>query len=101
LEIYGVPSNQFGKQEPHGPAEIKEFVKKYNVSFPLLEKVEVNGPNCMPVYKYMRETCSLNGGDINWNFAKFLVDGQGKVVKSYKPDDSPDSIVPDFEKLLN
>jgi glutathione peroxidase len=49
----------------------------------------------------MREQSSLNGGDMTWNFAKFLVDGQGKVIKSYMPDDKPIDIVPDFEKLLN
>ena len=100
LEIYGVPSNQFGGQEPKDAAAIKEFVAQYNVTFPLLEKVTVNGPGCMPVYKYMRENSKLNGGDISWNFAKFLVDGNGKVVKHYMPDHEPNAIVADFEPLL-
>ena len=100
LEIYGFPCNQFGAQEPKGGDEIREFVKQYDVNFPLLEKGDVNGHDCHPVYKYMRENSSLAGGDITWNFAKFLVNSDGHVVKYYLPDESPDSIVPEIEKLL-
>jgi len=60
----------------------------------------VQGPGCHPAYKFMRENSSLVGGDINWNFAKFLVKGNGQVVKYYGPDDSPDSIVPEILKLI-
>lgn len=101
LEIYAVPCNQFGKQEPGTPEEIKEFVSKYDVKFPFLEKTIVQQPGCHPAYKFMRENSSLVGGDINWNFAKFLVDGKGKVVKYYMPDEDPNSILPDIKKLLN
>ena len=100
MEIYGFPCNQFGAQEPKDGDAIREFVKQYNVTFPLLEKGEVNGHNCHPVYKYMRENSSLNGGDITWNFAKFLISGDGKVFKYYAPDEEPNSIIPDIEKCL-
>ena len=72
----------------------------YNVSFPMLEKGEVNGHNCHPVYKYMRENSSLQGGDISWNFAKFLISGDGKVYKYYEPAEEPNTIIPDIEKCL-
>ena len=83
LEIYGFPCNQFGKQEPKGAEDIREFVKQYEVTFPLLEKGEVNGDGAHPLYKYMRQNSSLNGEDITWNFAKFLVNHEGKVVQYY------------------
>lgn len=71
------------------------------MTFPFLEKVEINGPGCHPMYKFMRgKSSDLMGGDVIWNFAKFLVNGEGHVVKYYNPDEEPNSIVPEIEKLL-
>ena len=100
LEIYGFPCNQFGQQEPKDSEKIREFVKQFNVTFPLLEKGDVNGDDSHPVYKYMRDNSDLKGGEIKWNFAKFLISGDGKVFKYYEPDTEPNNIVPDIEICL-
>ena len=85
------PCNQFAAEEPGTPTEIAEFVSKFGVTFPIMEKVEVNGEGACEVFKY------LNGGkDITWNFAKYLVDKQGKVVGEYDPEFHPDDIVKDI-----
>lgn len=87
LMIVGVPCNQFGKQEPGTPEEIKEFTKtKYDVDFTLLEKQDVNGPDRSPLYQYLVG----DGDDIAWNFGKFLVNRDGEVVARFEPQTAPD-----------
>lgn len=92
LEILGFPCNQFGKQEPGTPEEIEAFVRgKYNCTFPLMEKIDVNGPNTHPVYAFLKENSELydqkteKAEDISWNFAKFVVNHEGKVIKYLNP----------------
>lgn len=74
-------------------------MKKYGVEFPLLEKGDVNGDESHPLYKYLRENSSLNGDKIPWNFAKFLCNGDGEVVKYYDPETEPNAIEADIEAL--
>jgi glutathione peroxidase len=103
LVVLGFPCNQFGGQEPDGAAEIQSFCQtRFGVSFPLSEKIEVNGDNAHPLYKYLTTTKPglLGFKDIKWNFTKFLVDRQGKVVKRYAPTDTPEAIAKDIEALL-
>lgn len=96
------PCNQFGAQEPGTAAEIREFVSKYGITFPIFGKVDVNGPNTHPLFKYLKEEQGeLLGRDIKWNFAKFLVDVDGKAVKRYPPTSSPSSIEGDIIELLD
>ncbi len=103
LVVLGFPCDQFGHQEPGDEEEIKNFCSlTYDVSFPMFAKVEVNGDNAHPVYKYLKsEKSGLLGTEgIKWNFTKFLVDKNGKVVKRYAPTDKPASLAKDVEKLL-
>jgi len=101
LEVLAFPCNQFGAQEPGSNAEIKKFAQKYGSKFPLFEKIDVNGPNAAPVYKYLTSAQgSFPTNDIKWNFGKFLVDKKGKCVKRYAPTDSPLSIAGDIENIL-
>lgn len=87
LMIVGVPCNQFGKQEPGSPEEIKDFTKtKYDVDFTLLEKQDVNGPNRSPLYQFLVGS----GEDIAWNFGKFVVGRNGDVVARFEPQTPPD-----------
>jgi glutathione peroxidase len=92
--IVGVPANNFGAQEPGTNAEIKTFcTRKYNVQFPMMSKVSVKGPDTAPLYQYLTDT-SLNpktGGEIKWNFTKFLVDRKGNIAARFEPDVTPDS----------
>ena len=101
--ILGFPCNQFGAQEPGDAAEIASFCSlTYPVSFPLFAKIEVNGSNAHPVYKYLKgEAPGLLGTEgIKWNFTKFLVDKQGKVVSRFAPTTTPESLESEIEKLL-
>ncbi len=94
LVILGFPCNQFGQQEPGSAEEIKEFcTSNYKVSFDLFSKVEVNGDNAAPLYKYLTgaETDPQFSGKIPWNFEKFLIGRDGKVVARFKHSVSPDS----------
>lgn len=101
LEILAFPCNQFGGQEPGNEQQIKEFVKKYDVQFTMFSKVDVNGPNASPVFKYLKsQKRELLGNDIKWNFAKFLVSRDGRVVKRYAPNVNPKDIVPDIKNEL-
>ncbi len=105
LVILGFPCNQFGGQEPGTEAEILEFCKStYEVEFPMFAKVEVNGDNSAPLFKYLTnlETKPKEAGKVSWNFEKFLIDGQGKVVGRYKSGVSPTdkNMVAVLEKLL-
>ena len=103
LEILGFPCNQFGKQEPGGAEEIGAFCQKnYGVSFTMFDKIDVNGDNAHPLYLYLKKEAPglLGSKGIKWNFTKFLVNKDGKVVKRYAPTDKPESIKKDIEALL-
>jgi glutathione peroxidase len=103
--VIGVPCNQFAGQEPGSPEEIQEFCSAtYGVDFPLLEKIEVNGPDRHPLYTELTRTADADGeaGDIQWNFEKFLIDGKGQVMARFRPRTTPEdpSITSAIEKLL-
>jgi glutathione peroxidase len=101
--VLGFPCNQFGGQEPGSDAEIQEFCKlNYGVAFPVFAKIEVNGKNTDPLYKYLKTTNPglLGTEDIKWNFTKFLVDRNGTPVKRFAPQTSPTDIESDITKLL-
>ena len=103
FEVLGFPCNQFGGQEPGNADEIAEFCKvNFGVTFPLMAKIDVNGPDASPLFDWMKtEKKGLMGStSIKWNFTKFLIDRQGKVVKRYGPQDTPAAIAKDIEKLL-
>ncbi|WP_213296000.1 glutathione peroxidase [Paraburkholderia sacchari] len=103
LAVLGFPCNQFGKQEPGDAAQIGAFCEKnFGVTFPMFEKIEVNGAHAHPLYKWLKgEAPGLLGiGRIKWNFTKFLVGRDGKVVKRYAPATKPDAIAADIEQLL-
>jgi glutathione peroxidase len=101
--VLGFPCNQFGAQEPGDEEEIKTFCSlNYDVSFPLAKKVEVNGDNADPLWKHLKDQQAglLGSRGIKWNFTKFLVDKNGKVVGRYAPTVSPESLEKDIETLL-
>jgi glutathione peroxidase len=103
LEVLGFPCDQFGHQEPGDEAEIKKFCSlNYNVSFPMFAKINVNGKDAHPLYKYLKETRSgiLGLEAIKWNFTKFLVDKDGVPVKRYAPADKPEGLGSDVEAVL-
>jgi glutathione peroxidase len=103
LEVLGFPCNQFGAQEPGDAEEIESFCEiNYGVSFPLFAKVDVNGADAAPLYRYLKkEKPGLLGSEaIKWNFTKFLVDRKGNVVERYAPNVEPEAIAGDIEKLL-
>ncbi len=103
FEVLGFPCNQFGAQEPGNADEIAEFCKiNFGVTFPLMQKVDVNGPDASPLFDWMKgEKKGLMGStSIKWNFTKFLIDRDGNVVKRYGPQDTPKMIAKDIEKLL-
>jgi glutathione peroxidase len=92
--VLGVPCNQFKGQEPGTSEEIAEFCSAtYGVTFPMTEKVDVNGPDAHPLYRRLTETPDADGqaGDVQWNFEKFLVDGAGTVVARFRPRTEPDA----------
>ena len=103
LEILGFPCNQFGKQEPGDSGEISEFCElNYGVDFPMFSKIDVNGDDAHPLYKHLKQEAPglLGSKAIKWNFTKFLVNKEGKVVKRYAPTDTPASIEKDIAALL-
>jgi glutathione peroxidase len=103
LVVLGFPCDQFAHQEPGDEAEIKSFCAlKYDVSFPLFAKIEVNGPNTAPLYQVLKKDAPgfLGTEAVKWNFTKFLVDKTGKVVKRYASTDTPESIEKDVAKIL-
>ena len=98
--ILGFPANNFGAQEPGTNEEIKTFCSRnYNVTFPMYSKISVKGDDKAPLYKFLTDT---TGGDIKWNFTKFLVDGDGKVIARFESKVTPDSpeLVGAVEKAL-
>ena len=103
LTVIGFPCNQFGAQEPGDAAEIQNFCSlTYDVTFPLMAKIEVNGDKADPLYDYLKaeKPGVLGTKGIKWNFTKFLIDKDGKVVARYAPTDKPESLAKDIEKLL-
>ncbi|WP_291653936.1 glutathione peroxidase [Clostridium sp.] len=102
VEILGFPCNQFLNQEPGDNEEVKNFCQiNYGVTFNIFEKIDVNGSNTHPIYKYLKEQeKGLLTKDIKWNFTKFLIDKEGNVIKRYSPSTSPLKIKNDIEKLL-
>jgi glutathione peroxidase len=103
LEVLGFPCNQFGAQEPGTEKEIESFCElNYGVKFPLFAKIDVNGDDTAPLYKYLKKTKPglLGTEAIKWNFTKFLVDRKGNVIERYGSNVEPAAIAPDIEKLL-
>lgn len=102
FEILGFPCNQFAKQDPGTNKEISEFcLINYGVSFTMFEKIDVNGENEHPIYKYLKnEAKGILNKEIKWNFTKFLLDSNGNVINRYAPITSPAKIKVDIEKLL-
>ncbi len=102
LVILGFPCNQFGDQEPHDADGIGAFCQKnYGVSFPMFEKIEVNGGDAHPLYSWLRDARGgLFGDKIKWNFTKFLLGRDGQVISRYSPIVKPEKIAPDIEKAL-
>jgi glutathione peroxidase len=101
--VLGFPCNQFGAQEPGDAEEIANFCKlSYDVSFPLMGKIDVNGDDAAPIYKHLKDEAPglLGSKRIKWNFTKFLVDRSGKVVKRYAPQTKPEELTRDIEALL-
>src|SRR3954469_13772618 len=90
--VLGFPCNQFGAQEPGTNEEIKQFCSsKYNVTFPMFDKIDVNGPNRHPLYATLAGKESPYPGDIKWNFSKFLISSDGKIIKRFDSKVAPDS----------
>jgi len=102
LVILGFPCNQFGKQEQGTANEISEFCEiNYGVSFPMFDKVEVNGPNAHPVFKYLKSKLGgILGSNIKWNFTKFVIDKNGKPVKRFAPTTKPEKMESYLRKIL-
>lgn len=103
LAVLGFPCNQFGEQEKGDSDEISQFCElNFGVTFPLFEKIEVNGDNAAPLYNYLKSNARgiLGSKRIKWNFTKFLVGKDGKVLKRYAPTTKPEAIAADIEKLL-
>ena len=101
--VLGFPCNQFGAQEPGDAEEIANFSKlTYDVDFPLFAKIDVNGDDAAPIYKFLKDEAPglLGSKAIKWNFTKFLVDRAGKVVKRYAPQTKPEELKQDIEALL-
>jgi len=92
FQVLGFPCNQFAGQEPGTNEEIKQFCSSnYNVTFPLFDKIEVNGPNRHPLYVALAGDQSPYPGNIKWNFGKFLIGRDGKIIKRFEPKTTPDS----------
>ncbi len=101
--VLGFPCNQFGDQEPGNAEEIAQFCSlSYGVSFPMFAKLEVNGPGEHPLYHWLKQSAPGPEGadEIQWNFAKFLLDRNGEVVERFAPAIEPHSIAPAVERLL-
>ena len=95
------PCNQFGHQEPKSDSEILKFVEKFDVTFDMFHKIDVNGADAIPLFKWLKE--KLPGtltNAIKWNFSKFLSDREGNPYKRYAPNVVPNDIIPDIESLL-
>jgi glutathione peroxidase len=103
LVIIGFPSNQFGSQEPGTDDQIQEFCKlNFGVTFPVMAKIDVNGSNTAPVYDFLKSSAPgfLGTEVIKWNFTKFLIGKNGRVIKRFAPTTKPEEISADIEKAL-
>ena len=103
FEVLGFPCNQFGAQEPGKAAEIAAFCSTtYDVSFPLFDKVDVNGRSRHPLYAWLSQQKRgfLGSRDVKWNFTKFLTDREGRVVARFAPQVEPADIAPEIEKVI-
>ena len=102
FSVLGFPCNQFGRQEPGSAAQIGEFCSSnYAVTFPMFDKVDVNGDKAHPLYQYLRrEKSGLFGSAIKWNFTKFLIDRNGRPVARYAPQVKPEDLEAPIRKLL-
>jgi glutathione peroxidase len=103
LTVLGFPCNQFGSQEPGGSVEIGAFCEKnYGVSFPMFEKIDVNGSHAHPLYKYLKDAKPglLGTEAIKWNFTKFLIGRDGEPVARYAPQTKPEELEAPIRKLL-
>lgn len=103
FEVLAFPCNQFKQQESGNNEEIKEFCDlRFNIKFPLFDKIEVNGDKAHPLFNYLKQQAPgiLGSKSIKWNFTKFLVNRQGEVIKRYAPTTKPEDITADIEKLL-
>ena len=103
FEVLGFPCNQFGNQEPGDAEEISSFCSlNYDVTFPVLAKIEVNGPKADPLYEHLKKAAPGLMGltSIKWNFTKFLVDRNGRVVRRYAPTARPEDMESDILSLL-
>lgn len=104
FEVLGFPSNQFAGQEPGESGDIAEFCEiNYGVTFPMYEKVDVKGDDAHPLFKYLSKEAPgvLGSKSVKWNFTKFLVDQEGRVLKRFAPQTTPDQIEADIAKLLD
>jgi glutathione peroxidase len=102
--VLGFPCDQFGHQEPGDESAIQRFCKdNYDVTFPMFAKVEVNGLNAHPLFKALKQEAPgiLGTKAIKWNFTKFLIDRQRRMVRRYAPSDKPETLARDIEALLN
>jgi len=96
--VLGFPCNQFGGQEPGSAEEVVQFCSiNYGVTFPIFDKVDVKGPNAHPLFTYLT---AQSGGEIKWNFTKFLVGGDGENITLYESSVQPEQLGPDIERLL-
>lgn len=100
--ILGFPCNQFGSQEPGSNEEIKNFcTSTFSVTFPMMSKIDVNGDDADPLYKFLKkEKGGILGDDIKWNFTKFLIDREGNVVDRFASQKTPKALEKEVEKLL-
>lgn len=101
--LLGVPSNDFGGQEPGTPEEIAEFCRsRFDVTFPMLAKAKVTGDDKAPLYRFLTTSNPAHAGEVRWNFTKFLIDREGKVVSRFEPRVAPDdpSVVEAIERAL-
>lgn len=104
FEVLGFPSNQFAGQEPGESEDIAEFCEiNYGVTFPMYEKINVKGSDAHPLFKYLSTEAPgvLGSKSVKWNFTKFLVDQEGRVLKRFSPQTTPDQIEEDIAKLLD
>ena len=103
LAVLGFPCNQFGAQDPGSNAEIGAFCQKnYGVTFPMMEKIDVNGQQTHPLFQWLKQQAPglLGSEGIKWNFTKFLIGRDGQVIKRYAPLDKPAALAADIEKAL-
>jgi len=100
--VLGFPCNQFGAQEPGNAEQIATFCERnYAITFPMFEKIDVNGSNEHPLYKWLKgQKMGLLGPSIKWNFTKFLIDRSGKVAGRFAPTDRPEALKKQIEALL-